>query len=1011
VSRPQGRLTGRLRPSRPWAAIPASVGVSVFWWLVARTSGQGWVQVTGEVVFGALSVGVVGPGLVLRRRRVAVVSAPADGTTGHPVELELHRSGPVRVTPLDPPGPPAFDGPVKVVPAQRGLYRAVVLELATAAPFGLQWWRREVVVDLPAPLWVAPRPVPAPVAAPTPSGPIGTGSEGASRPDPGEARGARPYLPGDRRRLVHWPASAHTGTLMVRELEAPSGPPVELAVSLPADPEAAEREAGRVLGAVLALLAAGRSVRLITDEAGGRRKRAAVADPRAARRRLAAAVPAGGDALAPTGSAEPARDGEGPGRAGNSRRRTWRERVREANAPRPPEDSTRLRLACVATVALGLGAAASQGEISWPAASTAAALVAAGTAWSHRRRRAPGGWVKLVVAAGALTATGVFVDHLRGAVGAGLSGAEGPLAAMLASILVVHSLHVPARRDLLFLLGGSSALVAIAAAAAVDLGFARWAGAWAAGGLWALVECGASAGRRRPAAGGVAAAAAGTLAVAAGAFLLLPAPRPDLSLELHAAAGSGGAVPVPGALAGDRGQPTALSRPGSIAGPTRVGGYLGFAGALDTAVRAQLGHQVVMLVRATVPSFWVGETYDRWDGTSWSSTLGQAATLTGSSPFQVSQPGAGRGAPDVQTFYIEQATADLVFHAGAAQQVWLAADRLYAGPDGSLISPIALGRGAIYTVESSLSEPAVPDLEAAGRPASFPATLAPYLALPRPYTEVAALARSVTAGDATEYAEVQSLIAWIATHTRYSTDIPPLPAGADSVEEFLFGSRVGYCEQISTALAVMLRTLGVPTREAVGYVPGPYDPVTDLYQVEADDAHAWVEVWFPSWGWVDFDPTASVPDANPSPGATALRDLASVLAGVDWARLSAAAAGLAATAAGLIAGRRLLSRRRWPPERIAAARLERAGRRAGRPRTPAETLTEYARALGGGWPAVAAAVESAAYGGPGLERGGWQALLAEAGAGGGSAGPHRRIGAARVRWLRRPFTRPFTPGR
>ena len=76
---------------------------------------------------------------------------------------------------------------------------------------------------------------------------------------------------------------------------------------------------------------------------------------------------------------------------------------------------------------------------------------------------------------------------------------------------------------------------------------------------------------------------------------------------------------------------------------------------------------------------------------------------------------------------------------------------------------------------------------------------------------------------------MEALIGWIGAHTRYSTDIPPLPPGADTVDEFLFGNRVGFCEQISTSLAVMLRSLGIPAREAVGYVPGGYNPITDLY--------------------------------------------------------------------------------------------------------------------------------------------------------------------------------------
>jgi hypothetical protein len=231
---------------------------------------------------------------------------------------------------------------------------------------------------------------------------------------------------------------------------------------------------------------------------------------------------------------------------------------------------------------------------------------------------------------------------------------------------------------------------------------------------------------------------------------------------------------------------------------------------------------------------------------------------------------------------------------------------------------------------------------------------------------VAALAKKITAGDTDNYDKVQSLIAWMGAHTRYSTDIPPLPAGADTVDEFLFGNRVGFCEQISTSLAVMLRSIGIPTREAVGYVPGPYDPITDLYQVRANDAHAWVQVWFPGYGWQSFDPTAVVPLANPAPGTAALNYVGRALRRIPIVPVAGALLtfGLVAT---------FLRWRRSRPltwaQRIAWS-AERAGRRAGRPRRPHETFSEYATTLddlagsgSGAWRALAEPVEASAYGG------------------------------------------------
>ena len=199
-------------------------------------------------------------------------------------------------------------------------------------------------------------------------------------------------------------------------------------------------------------------------------------------------------------------------------------------------------------------------------------------------------------------------------------------------------------------------------------------------------------------------------------------------------------------------------------------------------------------------------------------------------------------------------------------------------------------------------------------------------------------------------------------HLQYSTDIPPLLPGQDAVNQFLFGSRIGYCEQISTALAVMLRTLGVPTREAIGYVPGPFDPLSDLYEIQAKDAHSWVQVWFPGVGWQNFDPTAHVPLAPPDPGAVLLSDLGHLIGQLPvaadrrrrWALLGA----------GSLTALELRRRRRRPKgwvERI-AAELERRGAAAGLRRQPAETLREYALRLAssGNWRAGPAATASLA---------------------------------------------------
>jgi transglutaminase-like putative cysteine protease len=646
------------------------------------------------------------------------------------------------------------------------------------------------------------------------------------------------------------------------------------------------------------------------------------------------------------------------------------EAVRRANQPGPPEDSARLRIACSGAVVVAILACAAQQEISRPSAYLAVALVVAGMAFSYRTRARPPMWVKGLVAVAAVVVLLWFFRQVGGQPVPDITTVENPLTVLLVWIQVVHSFHVPARRDLLFSLGGSAALMAVAAAQAIDLHFGVYALAWFGFGLWGLVEMWSSAshGGRVPT-GGLG-STVGAIAVAAIAvFLLLPAPSVAVRINFLARAGGGGVIPGQGALAGDGGKTSELSRPGTPSGPTRVGGYLGFANTLDTALRGSLGRTVVMRVRASRPSYWIGETYDTWDGQSWTTTLSSPQRIDGGSPFYLPVPNGDNldGDSDLQTFYLATSGPDLVFHAENAHEVWFPASSLYLSADGTVVSPIGLGRGAIYTVESEVSSPSPASLRQETGGASLrDADETLYTRLPHVYPQAQALARMVTAGAPTTYDKVEALISWIGTHTRYSTDIPPLRPGADTVNEFLFGNRVGFCEQISTSLAVLLRSLGIPAREAVGYVPGPYNPITDLYEVRAKDAHAWVQVWLPGHGWQSFDPTAVVPLANPDPGATALQSVGGALSHVPPVPLGAGVAGIALVAAAV----------RWRRSRPAtwaedmARRMERAGRRAGRPRTPAETITEYAAALdrladegSDRWGPLAVAVQSAGYGG------------------------------------------------
>lgn len=285
-----------IRPARPVTPFFVSAFALFVWWVVAHNSGSGWVQALGDVAFAMVLVGLVGPGIALLRAKIEIIQAPADGVAGLPVVVLIGSARRMRVRPVVPAGPQAFVGPrrrgadteVALLPEMRGVHDHLTVEVATAAPFGFQWWSRRVVLDLTTPLHIAPRvgrSVPLPRWIDDRAG-----SSGAPLvADTGEARGVREYRPGDRRRRVHWGATAHAGRLMVRETEEPTAHPITLRVNLPQDADAAERMAENALATVVHLLDSGVQVVLATTEATGEVV-GPVGERRAGGRRLAVAV-------------------------------------------------------------------------------------------------------------------------------------------------------------------------------------------------------------------------------------------------------------------------------------------------------------------------------------------------------------------------------------------------------------------------------------------------------------------------------------------------------------------------------------------------------------------------------------------------------------------------------------------------------------------------------------------------------------------------------------------------
>jgi len=208
---------------------------------------------------------------------------------------------------------------------------------------------------------------------------------------------------------------------------------------------------------------------------------------------------------------------------------------------------------------------------------------------------------------------------------------------------------------------------------------------------------------------------------------------------------------------------------------------------------------------------------------------------------------------------------------------------LWTRPDSALRSDVTLTRGSVYTVISERPQVNADILRSQGDLGEFFAgfralaggdEIAPFLEIPESTTQrTIDLATALRTPGESTYDTILAYEAWLGANTEYDLDAPVPADGADAVDDFLFESRLGYCEQIASTLTIMLRSQGVPARLATGYVPGERDRVSGVWNVRASDAHAWVEVWFPQTGWQAFDPTAEVPLAADAGNATVGGDL------------------------------------------------------------------------------------------------------------------------------------------
>jgi protein-glutamine gamma-glutamyltransferase len=348
--------------------------------------------------------------------------------------------------------------------------------------------------------------------------------------------------------------------------------------------------------------------------------------------------------------------------------------------------------------------------------------------------------------------------------------------------------------------------------------------------------------------------------------------------------------------------------------PRFSAGYLSRAGMQSTLMsgfsdNVELGEigeikknsAVVMRVKTgnpvNYPSLrWRGIALTNFDGRRWFSTEKSrdaiAPAPNGWIYFSSRRPGADRSSQDLRFTVLLQpmatdaifAPADLVGLRGnfladsSSHSAFLRRGYLSRDSTDSIYNPFHNFSQVEYEGDSLL--PIVEPARARAASTDYSEEVrATYLQLPSPLDpRISELARRITASANNPYDKSVAMESYLRRNFRYTLNLAGTP-GRDPLAHFLFETRAGHCEYFASAMAVMLRAIGIPSREVNGFLPGEYNDLGGDYIVRASDAHSWVEAYFPGNGWITFDPTPPAPASG-----YALFDRMSMY--LDWMQLN-----------------------------------------------------------------------------------------------------------------------------
>ena len=300
-----------------------------------------------------------------------------------------------------------------------------------------------------------------------------------------------------------------------------------------------------------------------------------------------------------------------------------------------------------------------------------------------------------------------------------------------------------------------------------------------------------------------------------------------------------------------------------------------FGRSLELSGERNVGTEIIFTVATPLGRYWRAVVFDTFDGRIWQNTSDASAEFEAETILPV--PDWQLRETITQTVQLLASTGDVIFGAPDIYRATVPLDaQVEPAPASSIVGSAAGGDQAAtaaieftylrsrqtldvndsYTVLSRQTVVTQQALENAGT--EYPQSIADkYLQLPETFsTRIADLALLITEVYPTPYAKAKGIEAYLRTTIPYNDAIAAPPADVDPLEYFLFDIQEGYCDYYASAMATMLRSVGIPARTASGYAEGTYDEESNVYFVTAADAHTWVEVYFPNYGWIEFEPTA-----------------------------------------------------------------------------------------------------------------------------------------------------------